>query len=202
MDSLNDEYQEKLGTDITAANRLRDKLLRCNVWQDDFERSIIDGNLLAGYNALVNINSDLNDTSPTIEEIPVFSIPSTEYHEHANKTNVLDLLTDVGGVLYWNGQPVESTGLIRVVALDSLGYLGTKFSSNFEVNGSNKVDLTSVITPTIVGSASKTLSASVDAKGRVTSLSQSDIQIGQSQVTGLATSLGDKVNISDYEELS
>lgn len=201
VDSLNDEYQEKLGTDISGANRLRDKVVRCNVWQDDFNRAIIDGNLLAGYNALVNINSDLNDTSPNIEEIPVFSIPSTEYHEHTNKTNVLDLLTNEGGVLYWNGQPVESTGLVRMVALDELGYLGTKLSNNFEINGSNKVELKTIGSGVNVGGVSKTIIATVDTKGRVTSISETNIQISQSQVTGLGTLLDSKTNNTDYKDI-
>ena len=201
IDSLNDEYQVKLGTDIAGANRLRDKVVRCNVWQDDFNRAIIDGDLLAGYNALVNINSDLNDTSPTIEEIPVFTIPSTEYHIHENKTNVLDLLTNEGGVLYWNGQPVESTGLVRMVALDGLGYLSTKFSNNFEINGSNKVELKTLGSGVTVGGVSKTIIATVDNKGRVTSISDSNIQISQSQVTGLGTLLDSKINNTDYKDI-
>ena len=201
IDSLNDEYQVKLGTNIAGANRLRDKVVRCNVWQDDFNRAIIDGDLLAGYNALVNINSDLNDTSPTIEEIPVFTIPSTEYHIHENKTNVLDLLTNEGGVLYWNGQPVESTGLVRMVALDGLGYLSTKFSNNFEINGSNKVELKTLGSGVTVGGVSKTIIATVDNKGRVTSISDSNIQISQSQVTGLGTLLDSKINNTDYKDI-
>ena len=202
VDSLNSNYQDKLGTDITYANRLRDKLLRCNIWQDDFERAIVDGNLLAGYNALVNVNNDLNvGATITIEEIPIFSIPTTEYHVHTNKTNVLDLLTDVGGVLYYNGFPTEATGLVRMNALDEMGYLSTKLGTDFTVNGRNDINLANVITAISGGGADKTITLSVDAKGRVVSMEVNDIQITQSQVTGLSTSLAGKVDSTDYEDL-
>jgi len=202
VDSLNDEYQEKIGTDITGANRLRDKLLRCNVWQNDFDRAIVDGSLQEGYNALVNINNDLNvGATIAIEEIPIFSIPSPEYHVHENKTNILDLLTEVDGALYYNGFPIEATGLVRMSALDELGYLSTKVSTDFAVNGSNDITLASIITAISGGGADKTITLGVDAKGRVVTFQVNDILIAQNQVTGLSTSLEGKVNSSDYEDL-
>lgn len=202
VDSLNDEYQEKLGTDITGANRLRDKLLRCNIWQNDFDRAIVDGSLQEGYNTLVNINNDLNvGATITIEEIPIFSIPSPEYHVHDNKTNILDLLTEVDGALYYNGFPIEATGLVKMSALDELGYLSTKVSTDFAVNGSNDITLASIITAISGGGADKTITLGVDAKGRVVTFQVNDILIAQNQVTGLTTSLAGKVNSTDYEDL-
>ena len=107
VDSLNTEYQSKLGTNITEANRLRDKVLRCNTWQDDYDRAIADGETLPAYTALLNINSELNTTSTTVEEIPVFTITVPEGHTHTNKLQVLDLLANVGGDLYFNGVKVD-----------------------------------------------------------------------------------------------
>ncbi len=54
--------------------------------------------------------------------------------------------------------------------------------------------LASVATATTKGTAAKTTTVTIDAKGRVTSLSDQDIAIAQSQVTNLTTDLSSKVS--------
>lgn len=61
-------------------------------------------------------------------------------------------------------------------------------------SGAGHIDITlaAVTTAATKGSASKTITQTIDAKGRTTSLTDQDIQIAQSQVTNLTTDLGNK----------
>lgn len=201
IDILNSIYEEYLETNITEANRIKDKVNRCNVWQDDFERAITDNDTQSAYYALVYINEILNpNVIPAIEEIPVFTIVSPVGHTHSNKI-VLDSLSDVGGVLYYNSSPVESSGQVRMTAIDSMGYLSDKLGSEFGYDGSNKIILSVLGTAGTYGSESKSLTIITDTKGRVSSVVANDIQISTSQVMGLTGQLGSYVLSTDYEDL-
>ena len=171
VDTLNEEYNDYLSTNPSYAERLKDKVFRCNVWQDDYERAILEGDTQLAYAALVNINNDLNEyNTPTVEEIPVYSVPSPTGHVHTNLP-LLENLSDESGVLYYNGNPIEGNdGRVKLTSGDSLGFLNTKVTSNFTV--STTFDLSDI------GSAGTYPKVTVDAKGRVTSgttLSASDI---------------------------
>ena len=56
--------------------------------------------------------------------------------------------------------------------------------------------LAAVTTAATKGSASKTVTATIDAKGRVTSLSDQNIAIAESQVTNLTTDLAGKLSLT------
>ena len=199
VDTLNEEYNDYLSTNPSYAERLKDKVFRCNVWQDDYERALLDGDTQLAYAALVNINNDLNDyNTPTVEEIPVYSVPSPTGHVHTNLP-LLENLSDESGVLYYNGNPIEGNdGRVKLTSGDSLGFLNTKVTSNFTV--STTFDLSDI------GSAGTYPKVTVDAKGRVTSgttLSASDIpNLDWSKITsGKPTTLSgygitDAVNVS------
>ncbi len=199
VDTLNEEYNDYLSTNPSYAERLKDKVFRCNVWQDDYERAILEGDTQLAYAALVNINNDLNEyNTPTVEEIPVYSVPSPTGHVHTNLP-LLENLSDESGVLYYNGNPIEGNdGRVKLTSGDSLGFLNTKVTSNFTV--STTFDLSDI------GSAGTYPKVTVDAKGRVTSgttLSASDIpNLDWSKITsGKPTTLSgygitDAVNVS------
>lgn len=188
VDTLNEEYNEYLSTAPSNAARLKDKVFRCNVWQDDYERAILEGDTQLAYAALVNINNDLNDyNTPTVEEIPVYTVPSPTGHVHTNLP-LLENLSDVGGVLNYNGNPIEGNdGRVKLTSGDSLGFLDSKVTSNFTV--STTFDLSDI------GSAGTYPKVTIDAKGRVTSgttLSASDIpNLDWAKITsGKPTTLG------------
>ena len=102
---LYEDYTRNIGTNPILALSQKDIALRCNVYQDEYEKALNEGSTIKAYTALLHIFNALYPLyvdAPTVEEIPVFIITPTTLHSHSN-LSVLDKLEQVGGDLYFEG---------------------------------------------------------------------------------------------------
>lgn len=82
---------------------------------------------------------------------------------------------------------------VDVATTTAVGVVSVPTAGGLSVNGSGAISLPNVITGVSKGSASKSLSATVDNKGRLTALSDQDISITSSQVSNFTTAVNTAV---------